>query len=104
MDNISAFKQLEALAAIPGALKVVTNVHLCQELPSGRPAQASDPEFDNAACAAFDVHAGHARHQVLHDVTHIEVTDNGVVAHTDEGDWCSGEPSAVLARLTEHVH
>jgi hypothetical protein len=102
LTNDEALAQLKALLAVSGALKVITNEHACGA--GKHPALAG---FDAKKCEAaqkvrplFDV-----RHFVLHNVTAIEGPDKKgrVYARTKEGDYCYGEPSAVLARVTEHI-
>lgn len=40
---------------------------------------------------------------IQHDIVRIEKDKESLLrAWTEEGDWCRGEPAALLARLTEH--
>lgn len=103
MDREMALAQLEALLAVPGALKVITN-EVRPELRADR-TDARSPLRE----AVVDGVALASRPDtfVLHDVTRLEAApgaagENGqYVAYTDEGDYCQGQPAALLARLTE---
>lgn len=94
----TTLKQLEALVEIPGALRVITNEHAC-----GGGKHPSDPGFNHEACAAFEADLSKPEHFVIHDVVSIEGPDHKgrYTAFTDEGDWCMGQPEALLKRLTE---
>jgi len=92
---------LEALAAIPGALQIITDEHACQGRSGAKhPRFAS---FDADTCARYEHPLTDYRHFVRHDVVRLEPVEgtNRYRAHSAEGDWCEGEPAALLARLTE---
>ena len=95
MNDDLAFDQLKALAAVPGALKVITS--------EVQPALREDKK-DARSAAKPDVDLRQVSTFVLHDVTHLDgPNERGLVtAHTAEGDYLQGHPAAVLARLTEH--
>lgn len=103
MDRDLAVAQLEALLAVPGALKVITN-EVRPELRADRKDPNSplkDPVVDGVDLAK------RADSFVQHDVTRVEPAggapgENGqYVAYTDEGDYCQGQPQALLVRLQE---
>jgi hypothetical protein len=75
--------ELEALAAIPGALKIIT----------AEPMVEDDPDADLTSPSSF----------VCHDVVEIEGPDarGRYIAHSAEGDWTTGYPAALLARLRQ---
>jgi hypothetical protein len=77
---------LHALSKIKGALQVITNE--CAH---------------KGPCEKFDLPRTHPRHFVIHDVTRLEgPNDRGqYIAHTKQGDYCMGQPDALLRRLTE---
>ncbi|KKM82273.1 hypothetical protein LCGC14_1321220 [marine sediment metagenome] len=83
-------KSLKALAQEPGALRIITN------------------ECASKSCNA----SGHneslfkltdPRHFVIHDVVRLEGPNHRgqFKAHSAEGDWCQGQPEALLPRLLE---
>lgn len=79
----NAMAQLKALAAVPGALLIITN--------------EPDPK-------APPVLPQHPHYWVAHAVTRIEGPDhNGNVwAYSKEGDHCHGTALALLGRLTQY--
>lgn len=82
MDQALAWQQLQALASIPGALKIITN----------------EPNT-----AVTDAAPNEPRFFVQHDVVEIvgPNTRGQVRAWSANGDYTEGQPSAVLARLQE---
>lgn len=92
-----AIQQLQALAGVPGALRIITNEHCCPGGPLPR-----TPE-EQAACNAHVLPATHPEHFVLHDVIGVEGPDAAgrYRAVSAEGDWCVGAPEDLLARLQE---
>jgi hypothetical protein len=77
-----AIAQLEALARVPGALRIITN----QPDPAGTGQDDVDPA-----------------HWIMHDVVRLEGPNHRgqYTAHSLEGDWCQGQPEALLARLQQ---
>lgn len=103
MDRDLAIAQLEALTKIPGGLKVITN-----EVRPDLRADATDPNspLREAVVDGVDL-ARRPDSYVLHDVTRIELAGGApgeggqYVAYTAEGDYCQGQPEALLVRLQE---
>lgn len=98
MDRDVAIAQLEALVKVPGALKIITNVHRCQK--------AMHPRlkgFSAKKCDAFKPDVRHPGHFVVHDVIRIEGPNaqGQYTAFSAEGDYCIGQPEALLKRLQE---
>lgn len=93
-DNERAIASLEALAKIPGALRVITN--------EVRPELREDRKEARSA-AKEDVDLRDHATFVIHDVVAIEgPNEKGCyTATTAEGDWCMGYPVDLLNRLTE---
>lgn len=98
MDRDLAIAQLEALAGVPGALRVITNEHAC-----GGGKHPDIAGFDPAACEAYEYSLKDPRHFVIHDVVRLEGPNHRgqYTAYTDEGDYTIGQPEALLARLLE---
>lgn len=111
-----AVQQLRALAAVPGALRVIT----AEPDEEGRAAlRAEWAEKEDAARAADaegkklraaepdempeDLLLRNPRAFVIHDVTDITGPDERgrYTAHTAEGDMTQGLPGPLLARLQE---
>jgi hypothetical protein len=100
MDEQEALAILSAMIAIPGALKIITN--------EVRPELRQDPE-DPSSPVREDVEAADPNILkkvstfVLHNGVALEGPNHKgqVAVHSAEGDWTMGQPSAVLARLTE---
>lgn len=85
MAEDSSVQQLQALAAIPGALRVITNEH------------AHQGECDTSEFSLED-----PKHFVIHDVTQVEESGGGLwQARTAEGDWTVGYPADLLRRLQQ---
>lgn len=83
VENDIAAAQLDALIAVPGALRVITS----EEAKDANKYPPTDP-----------------RHYVIHDVVRIEdhPTHKGAIrAYTAEGDFCEGYPRDVLKRLQQ---
>lgn len=110
MTNDLALQQLQALVAIPGALKIITNAHRCQDA-----IHPDFPGFDAATCAAYGEEIGSRerfganpladpRHFVCHDVVRLEGPDDKgrykAFSANDE-DWCLAYPAELLERLQE---
>jgi len=95
--DVIALRELEALARVPGALKIITNEHAC-----GVHLMPRDPA-DLALCAQCPYPVTDPRHFVLHDVTSlIPREDKGRVrACSAEGDYTEGKPEHVLSRLRQ---
>lgn len=104
MDRDQAIAQLEALLTVPGALKVITN-----EVQPALRADKTDPRspFREDVLADAPNAAKSAASFVCHDVVRLEEArgaagENGqYVAYTAEGDYCQGQPEALLVRLQE---
>jgi len=79
----TAVAELEALLAIPGALKIITN----------EPNPDAPDNADLRLPSSF----------VCHDVTGITGPDERgrYLASSAEGDWTLGYPSALLSRLRQ---
>ncbi len=116
MDDNQAVKQLKALLGVEGSLKIITPFHACagKDLLTDRDMQEGSAAADR--CAKYAEQRGHtpgiaggyrsADHYRLADVARIEESDKPgwFTAYADDelGTTCSGQPSALLARLTEH--
>lgn len=98
MESKQAILQLEALVIVPGALRIITNQHNC-----GGGKHPTIGKFSEAKCAAFEHPLTDPRHFVIHDVVRVEGPNHRgeYRAFTEEGDHCTGQPEAVLARLLE---
>jgi hypothetical protein len=90
-----AMQELEALAKVPGALRIITS--------EVRPEFREDKKDARSAAKADAVLTDPATF-VLKDVERIEVIEHrGTVrAYSKDGDWTEGRPAAVLKRLREH--
>lgn len=79
-----AMEQLKALQAVPGALKIITNV--------------PDPK------APANLGPRHPAYYVAHDVVRLEGPDaQGMIwAYSAEGDACAGYAHQLLGRLTQY--
>jgi hypothetical protein len=90
-----AMQELEALAKVPGALRIITS--------EVRPEFREDRKDARSAAKADAVLTDPATF-VLKDVERIEViAHRGTVrAYSKDGDWTEGRPAAVLKRLREH--
>lgn len=96
-----ALGQLQAMATVPGVLKVITSEHAC-----GGGLHPSIAGFKQSACDAFGYPVSDPRHFVLHDVVSVESrqrADGRVLyrATTAEGDYTEGDAPALLRRLLE---
>lgn len=104
MDRDLAIAQLEALLKVPGSLKVITNEVQPRLRADRKDARSA---FDAEALSADPDLATKPGSFVQHAVTRIEPApgaagENGQhVAYTDEGDYCQGQPEALLVRLQE---
>ncbi len=98
MNNRQAILQLEALVLVPGALRIITNMHACG---GGVHPDGSRGPFDEEKCAKFKHPLTNSRHFVVHDVVRVEGPNHRKEyrAFTEEGDHCTGQPVAVLRRL-----
>jgi hypothetical protein len=89
---------LQQLVGVKGALKVIT-----AEIRMDLRADPTDPR--SGPKPGIDWDSLRTRHDsfVIHDVTRLVGPDaEGIYrAHTAEGDWCVGTPSALLSRLQE---
>lgn len=115
MDNAAALKRLNLLMKEPGALKIINHFHACTDDLVTDQMVAADPSRRDA-CQAYATEHGHVAgqpggytsvgHYRLHDVKRLEESPRKgwYTAYADDelGTECSGEPSALLARLTEH--
>ncbi|KKM69529.1 hypothetical protein LCGC14_1449880 [marine sediment metagenome] len=83
-------KSLKALAQEPGALRIITN--------ECAPKACNASGHDESLFKLTD-----PRHFIVHDVVRLEGPNSRgqFKAHSAEGDWCQGQPEAVLARLLE---
>lgn len=82
-----------------GELRIITSEHAC-----GGGLHPTIGDFDQGACEAFQFPMTDPRHFVIHQVTGLEqhpAQPEQWVAVTEEGDYCQGQPEALLARLTE---
>jgi len=72
-----------------GQLHLITSEHLC-----------------GGDCAAYAEPVTSPAHFVVHAVTRLELLPHrGTVrAHTDEGDFCEGEPGVLLVRLLQATY
>ena len=101
MTRDEAIKQLEALTHVE-ALKVITSEHDC-----GGGKEPGSPGFDMETCSSYEHPLTHPRHFVIHDIVSVAPApgpraEKGLYrAHSAEGDYCEGQPEALLARLTE---
>ncbi|KKN26267.1 hypothetical protein LCGC14_0876420 [marine sediment metagenome] len=89
MSTNQAIKELK-LAGEQGALRIITN------------------ECASKSCNASGHNEGRynlrdPRHFVIHDVVRLEGPNHRgqFKAHSAEGDWCQGQPEALLPRLLE---
>lgn len=99
-DDSTALLELRALLEVPDALRLITNEHAC-----GAGVHPDIPPFDAEVCARYEFPLTDPRHFVIHSVVAIEGPNHKgqITASTAEGDYCTGQPSAVLARLQEGV-
>ena len=101
--------ELEALVKVPGALKIITNMHAC-----GGGIHPSFPGFRESRCVRATFPMSDPRHFVLHDVASLEFSDHGGVScvraysamyEAPDGrktrDWTEGRSADVLKRLQE---
>lgn len=120
MDDAAALKRLQLLLKEKDALKIINHFHACSPdaLVTDQTIIAAGPDSPlTKACQAYAKEHGHAAglpggytsvdHYMLHDVKRLEQNANKRETYTayadDElGTQCSGLPSALLARLTEH--
>lgn len=94
VDRELAIAQLEALATVPGALRVIT----AEVQPALR-----ETKRDPRSPARADVDLTRPASFVCHDVVAVQGPDarGRYRAVTAEGDFCEGQPAALLRRLTE---
>lgn len=96
-DREQAITELEALAKVPGALKIITSeVHPDYREDKKDPKSPPKDGVDVGRPAVF----------VQHDVVKIEPKPGPnpggqLRAWSDEGDYCEGQPEALLTRLRE---
>ena len=90
MTGAQAIKELKALAKKRGALRIITN------------------ECASKSCNASGHDEGRytprdPRHFKIHDVVRLEGPNHHdqFRAYSKEGDWCQGQPEALLPRLLE---
>jgi hypothetical protein len=118
MDDAAALKRLKLLLKEDGALKIINHFHACtDELVTDQQVAAAGPGSPLVnACKAYAAEHGHTPglaggyqsvgHYRLHDVKRIEESprEGWYTAYADDdlGTQCSGQPAALLARLTEH--
>ncbi len=89
IDAIEARAILDDMLNIDGVLRIITNECVSSACQGGY--------HDETAFRTTN-----PRHFVIHAVTHLEDTPEGLVAaHTADGDWCLGYPADLLRRLTE---
>ena len=94
--------ELQALAKIPGALKIITSEHAC-----GAGKHPTMPPFDEAMCKAYRYPLTDPRHMVIHDVVRLKkvIRPDGRErwqAFSAEGDYIWPAPAgALLRRLQE---
>lgn len=118
MDDATALKRLKLLLSEEGALRIVNHFHGCtDQLVTDEQMVAAGP--DSALvdqCKAYAAEHGHTPglaggytsvgHYRLHDVQRLEESPRKgwftAYADDDLGTQCSGQPAALLARLTEH--
>ena len=100
MDKKQAILQLEALVIVPGALRIITNEHACG---GGVHPDGAHGKFDQKKCEGFEHNKKDVRHFVIHDVVRVEGPNHRSEyrAFTEDGDHCTGQPEALLARLLE---
>jgi hypothetical protein len=108
-----ALEVLQALVAVPGTLRIITNTHACggAHTSTARFKHDGSPAIDDpttakekATCDAFEFNMKHPNHFVIKDVVRIEgPNDKGQVAAftADDVDYCVGQPAAVLNRTQE---
>ena len=103
-----ALAELEALVKVPGALKIITSEirpELRQDPDDPRSPVREDvaPEGGEEGFVRADELLRSPATFVLHDVTRLEASAHlGMVrAHSAEGDWTEGRPTALLKRLRE---
>lgn len=116
MNDNDARKRLKLLLKEDGALKIINHFHACTDQLVTDAMVAADPAL-RRKCAAYAAEHGHTPgmpggytsvgHYRLHDVKRLEDNPNKpetITAYADDelGTQCSGLPSALLARLTEH--
>lgn len=100
MDERLALAQLEALVAVPGALKIITGqIRPELRLSETDPRSPIRPEL---AAADPDI-LTRRRVYIWHDAARLErdAERGRVRVYSAEGDFTEGRPAAVLARLTE---
>lgn len=114
MDDEAALKRLQLLLKEGDALKIVNHFHACNDELVTDAQVASDPKLQER-CAAYAEEHGHVAgmpggytqpsHYLLHDVVRLEESDKPgtwtAYADDDLGTQCTGQPAALLARLTE---
>lgn len=119
MDDAAALRRLQLLLKEDGALKIINHFHACapDELVTDNTVAAAAPDSALVErCLAYAIEKGHTPgmaggyqsvgHYRLHDVKRLEDSPRKgwFTAYADDelGTQCSGEPAALLARLTEH--
>lgn len=99
-ERAQAIAELEALVQIPGALRIITNEHVC-----GGGLHPDIAPFDQAACAAYPYPLTDPRHFRVLAVNRLEGPNhNGqYTAVSDEGAgaYTVGQPDALLTRLRD---
>ena len=95
MDRKQAIWTLEELVKKPGALRIITAECVPGKCTGGPTNPAGHDE------ALFKVKD--PRHFIIHDVVSLDGPNHRgqFKAHTAEGDWCEGQPEALIARLLE---
>ena len=90
MSRAEAIKNLKKLVRERGTLRIITSE--CKS----RKCNASG--HDEGQFTLRD-----PRHFIIHDVVHLEGPNHygQFRARSDEGDWCQGQPEALLPRLLE---
>ncbi len=90
MSRTQAIKTLKDLVHEPGALRIITNECASQKC--------------NASGHDQGVHTlRDPRHFIIHEVVRLEGPNHRgqFKAYSKEGDWCQGQPEALLSRLLE---
>ena len=95
MDRKQAIWTLQELLKKPGSLRIIT-AECVSEACTGAP--TGSVGHDEGLFKLAD-----PRHFIIHDVVRLEGPNHKgqVRAHSAEGDWCMGQPEALLARLLE---
>ena len=95
MDRKQTIEALKVMVGRPGALRIITAECVSKACTGAVTGSAGHDE------SLFKVKD--PRHFVIHDVVRLEGPNHRgqFKAHSAEGDWCEGQPEALLARLLE---